>query len=312
MDLVGGTAAPPGGTSKQGLSRLWISLAAAPVVLCSVGTPVGVLVGLILRKLVHIPEAIGFGFTTGALVALGLVVACSPPALRRGLLPVLAAGTGAYLLGWPVRILSVGHVWMIAAVLGPVVGGGVAGLLVWWRAGTWPYRRPVVVGGLAVLLVLLVAVPLGTLFTMSAGFGTRGDGSPESAVDSWLSSAFPGSFDRPERGNLARVTCNRAGGRQAMRFFDQYVAWESRHHIWFDETWDTVHSQRHGSTATILASVDLTTTQPDGMSFDMGTGNGPWRFTVDDIQGWRVCGLSVPKTPPSPNSASVTPSPTGT
>jgi hypothetical protein len=281
------------------------------VVLCSIGTPVGVLVGLILRKLVHISEAIGLGFTTGALVALGLVVACSPPALRRGLLPVLAAGMGGWLLGWPVRILSVGHVWMIAAGLGLVVGGGAAGLLMWWRVGTWPYRRPVAVGGLAVLLLLLVAVPFGTLFSMSAGFGTRGDSSPESAVDSWLSSAFPGSFDRPERGNLARVTCNKAGGRQAMAVFDQEDAWESRNHIWFGETWETVRSQRHGSTAIILASVDLTTTQPDGMYVDMGTGNGPWRFTVDDVQGWRVCGLSVPRAPPSPGSASATPSPSG-
>jgi hypothetical protein len=87
--------------------------------------------------------------------------------------------------------------------------------VVWWRAGSWPYRRSVVLGGLAVLLVLLVAVPVGTVFSMSAGFGTRGDGNPESAVDSWLSSALSSSFDEPSRGNLARVTCNKPGGRQA-------------------------------------------------------------------------------------------------
>jgi hypothetical protein len=161
--------------------------------------------------------------------------------------------------------------------------------------GTWPYRRSVVLGGLAVLVVLLVAVPLGTLFSMSDGFGTRGDGSPDSAVDSWLGSAFPSSFDQPSRGNLARVTCNKPGGRQALKFFDQYVTWERQHHIWFDETWETVHSERHGSTATILASVDLTTTSPDGMYLDMGTGAGPWRFTLEDVQGWRVCGVKVPK-----------------
>jgi hypothetical protein len=297
---------------KQNLSRLWISLAAAPVVLCCVGTPAGVLVGLILRRLVHVPQAIMLGFTTGALVALALVVACSPPALRRGLVPVLAAGTGGYLLGWPVRILSVGHVWMIAAGLGLAVGGGVAGLLVWWRAGTWPYRRPVVLGGLAVLLVLLVAVPVGTLFSMSAGFGTRGDSTPESAVDDWLIAAFPGSFDQPDRGNLARVTCNKPGGRQAKKVFDQYDTWEKRNHMRFAETWNAVHTERHGSTATILASVDLTYTASTGMFVDMGpTPGGPWRFTVDDVQGWRVCGLVIPKAPTSPNSASPTPTGTG-
>lgn len=295
---------------RQSLSRLWISLAAAPVVLCCVGTPAGVLVGLILRRLVHVPEAILLGFTTGALVALALVVACSPPALRHGLVPVLAAGAGGWLLGWPVRILSDGHVWMIAAGLGLVVGGGVAGLLVWWRAGRWPYRRSVVLGGLAVLLVLLVAVPVGTLFSMSAGFGTRGDSTPDSAVDSWLGSAFPSSFDQPSKGNLARVTCNKPGGRQAMKIFDQYDAWERQHHIWFDETWETAHREQHGSTAVILASVDLTTTSSDGYYLDMGpTPGGPWKFTVEDIQGWRVCGLVIPKAPATPSSSIATPAP---
>jgi hypothetical protein len=38
-----------------------------------------------------------------------------------------------------------------------------------------------VLGGVAVLLTLLVAVPVGTLFS-SAGFGTRGEGRPDSVV----------------------------------------------------------------------------------------------------------------------------------
>lgn len=63
----------------------------------------------------------------------------------------------------------------------------------------------------------------------------------------------------------------------------------------------------------------MSTTQANGMTFDMGTGNGPWRFTLENIYGWRVCGLTVPKTPapstapsssPAGNSATPTPSPT--
>jgi hypothetical protein len=218
--------------------------------------------------------------------------------------PVLAAGAGGYLLGWPVRIFSAGHVWMIAAGLGLVVGGGVAGLLVWWRAGRWPYRRSVVIGGLAVLGVLLVAVPVGTVGAMSDAFGTRGDGSPESAVDSWIDAAFPSSMDQPYRDNLARVTCNKPGGRQAMKVFDQYASYERQHHVLFAATWEPVHAERRGSTATILASVDLTQQMPDAMTFDLGTGTGPWRFTVEDVQGWRVCGLHVP-----PGTANPSPTP---
>jgi hypothetical protein len=69
------------------------------------------------------------------------------------------------------------------------LGGVVAG-----PAGRWPYRRrPVVLGGVAVLMALLVAVPVGTLFS-SAGFGTRGEGRPDSVVKAKWQTGESGRF----------------------------------------------------------------------------------------------------------------------
>ncbi len=159
------------------------------------------------------------------------------------------------------------------------------------------------------LLVLLVAVPVGTVAAMSDAFGTRGDGNPQSAVDSWISAAFPSNIDQPYRDNLAQFTCNKPGGRQAMKVFDQYATYERQHHTLFSATWKPVHSDRHGSTATILASVDLSQAMPDASTFDLGTGAGPWRFTVQDVQGWRVCGLSIPHATVSASVGPATSSP---
>jgi hypothetical protein len=281
-----------------------VAAAAAPLVVCAVGFPAGTIVGLFWHRLVPIPEATLFGLTLGLLVAGSVVVGCLS-AGPRGIAAVGLMGLwAAWLFGWPTKVFVAGPSWMLAAPLGLVVVGGAAGLALWWRAGNWPYRRPLVLGGWAVLAVLLVLVPFGVLFRMSSGFGTQGDyGNPETVVNDWIITAFPGGIDTPDTENLRRITCDGAGGKQAMAVYDSYVN-AGGHKTIYTGDWYPIHTTRHGEHATVQAHIDLSEPEPDNLVYTLTVAE-PWTFTVvhSTGHGWRVCGLTMP----DPNSPTPTP-----